>query len=321
MPRDRVGLPAVLVAGLLALSAPMPADAQIHNPYLIQQGDLGNQPAGSYFKRPKVDKPLQHGKIVRGKRNVAAAWFSDATKRYRHDPFGTGLHPGTLRVSTTGNRTMRLAVPDDSVFEDVAPRLADLDGDGTDEIVVVKGYIHKGAALAVVKVFKNAMTIIAETPPIGTPFRWMNPAGIADFDGDGKPDIAVVVTPHIGGVLQFWTLRGGKLELLAETGDVSNHVLGSLHLDLSAVADFNGDGIADLAVPDQARRLLRFISLKNGRIVTLGETWLIAPASENFGIEMVRGRPAVRVGLAGGRTQVVSPCRDVSGWQMEKGWC
>ena len=30
----------------------------------------------------------------------------------------------------------------------------------------------------------------AETPPTGSPNTWLNPAGIADFDGDGMADIA-----------------------------------------------------------------------------------------------------------------------------------
>ena len=151
--------------------------------------------------------------------------------------------------------------------------------------------------------------------------RWLNPAGIADYDGDGKPDIALVVTPHIAGELQFWTLRDGEFEQLAEIGDVSNHVMGSLHQGLSAIADFDGDGVVDLAIASQDRRVLRFLTLSGGKLRELGSANLPAPAAENFAVVAFNGLPAVKVGLAGGRTLTIAPCRDVDDWRMAKGEC
>jgi hypothetical protein len=250
-----------------------------------------------------------------------AAWFSDPSDRYRHTPFGTPKHPTTLTVSTADRRIMRLSLPKGSVFEDRSPRIVDVDGDGIDEVLVIRTYERQGAALAIAAPRNGELEIIAETPPIGIPHRWLNPAGVADFDGDGKPDIAIVLMPHIKGELQFWTMRGGQLELLAEVGNVSNHVYGSSHVKLSAVADFNGDGIADIALPSQDRRTLRFFSIAGGKLEELGEKYLPAPAAEDFEIVTVAGKPAVRVGLMGSRHVIVSPCRDISDWEMAKGSC
>jgi hypothetical protein len=259
--------------------------------------------------------------LARGSRNIAAAWFSEPTDRYRHLPFGGEHHPSTLSVSLTNRRVLTLPLPKDSVFEDRVPRLADLDGDGSDEVIVVRGYLLKGAALAIAAVRGNNLAIVAETPPIGTPFRWLNPAGIADFDGDGKLDVAIVVTPHIDGILQYWTLRDGALVKVAETDNVSNHVNGSLHQGLSAVADFNGDGLADLAVPSLDRRMLRFLTLTGGEVRELGTAMLPARAGENFSLGKVAGRPVVHVGISGGRQTTVDPCRAIAGWQMADGNC
>lgn len=258
------------------------------------------------YRRPKNDRPLPDGRVARGTRNIAAAWLSEPTVRYRHFALGSEHEAGVLNVSMTDRRLFRLTLPADSVFEDREPRLWDVDGDGLDEVVVVRSYLKAGAALAIAAVRPDAgLVITVETPPIGVPFRWLNPAGAADFDGDGKPEIALVRTPHTMGELQIWGFGGSGLTLLAALEDCSNHVQGSPDMRLSAVADFDGDGIADLAVPSLDRRSLRFISFKGRRLREIHRVELPGRAAEAFVLVERQGRPAVNVGLAGGRRTIV----------------
>lgn len=63
---------------------------------------------------------------------------------------------------------------------------------------------------------------------------------------------------------------------------------------LSAIADFNGDGVADLAVPSLDRRSLRFISF-NGGVRELARKPLPAPAASDFVIEWEGSKPIVAV--------------------------
>lgn len=294
----------IAAVALLACAACAESHAETR---VLGQSQLKAAPPEDHYKRPNVDKRLPGGRVVQGRRDIAAAWLSEPTNRYRGNPFGSDVNAAALVVSTAGQQVLRLRLAPDSVFEDLAPRLADLDGDGRDEIVLVRSYLMKGSVLAVLAVRGSAIEVVAETPPLGQPFQWLNPAAIADFDGDGRPDIALVAEPHRRGELQIWTLRGGRLVHLDSLEDVSNHAPRSAHQGLAAVADFNGDGTADLAIPSADRRTLRFLTMKAGRIRELAEAPLPAPAAEDFAVVQQGGRPAVRVGLAGGRAVTVQP--------------
>lgn len=243
-------------------------------------------------------------RIARGVGAIAEAWLADATTRYRHFVLGSEYEPATLVVRKRDGQLLRLTLPDFSVFEDRLPRLADIDGDGIDEIVLVRSYLNRGAALAVITLRGDTLSILAETPPTGTPNTWINPAGIADFDGDGRPDVAYVQMPHVLGLLRLWTFRSGKLVEIASLPDTSNHVIGSPHLGLSAVADFDGDGVADLAIPTKDRTHLRFLSFKGGAR-ELARKPLGSKAVHDFKLRRNSGVPYVEVGLDRGVAKLV----------------
>lgn len=243
---------------------------------LTEHGErLRVRPCGNQFCVKPVSRParkrtlprraLPDSIIARGKKNIRSAFLGDATQRYGHGVLGDKVEAGALYVFDRRKKKYKLTLGLDSVFEDLHARLADVDKDGADEIIVVRSYLTKGASLAVVELGKIGLSIAAETPAIGRPFRWLNPAGVADFDGDGWPEIALVVTPHIGGTLQLWRYRSKKLERNLSLNDVSNHAKGSRILDMTAIVDFDGDKIKDLAIPDASRRNIRVLSFAGGQ--------------------------------------------------------
>ena len=237
---------------------------------------------------------IPHGGSASGNREIRLAWLSDPTERYRHGVLGDRLEAAALRIRLRNGAEFVLEAGNDAVFEDLTPRLADLDGNGEDEIIVVKSYLDRGAALAVIGLRASGLEILDETPPIGRRNRWLNPVGAADFDGDGRMEIAYVETPHIGGRLMIWEWRGGALHREHALTGFSNHAIGSTELGLSAIADVDGDGLMDIAVPGRYRDRMRLIGFAGGEPEELADIALdgtvataIAPVGGHlvFGLE------------------------------------
>ena len=264
-----------------------------------QDGALAVMPAGALASL-LVERPglLPHSAPAIGRGRLRAVWLSEPTERYRHGVLGDRLEAAALRVRLDDGAVLVLPAGDDAVFEDLQPRLADLDGDGVDEIMVVKSYLERGAALAVIGLGDDGeLAVLAETPPIGRPNRWLNPVGAADFDGDGATEIAYVETPHIGGTLMVWEWRtGGLVREHAEPG-FSNHAIGSTELGLSAILDLDGDGLMDMVVPVARRDRLRLISLAGGRFREIAEI----PIGGVVGTAVEAVGDAVVFGLEDGR--------------------
>lgn len=254
---------------------------------------------------PRPENALPDGTVATGTRDIAKAWFAAPTTRYGHAVLGDAVEAGSLIIETADGNSHTVTLGDDAVFEDLTPRLADLDGDGHDEIVVVKSYLKRGAAIAVVAQRKGRYQIVAETPPLGAPNRWQNPAGIADFNGDGKIDIALVRQPHVVGALELWTYDKARLRKTASLDGFSNHTAGSRALALSAVADFNGDGTPDLALPSLDLSRLRIVSFKPVAH-EIASIPLPSDAHSNIGIIARNGAsPALALALADGTLVVV----------------
>ncbi len=115
----------------------------------------------------------------------------------------------------------------DAVFEDLAPHLADFDGDCTPEVVTVESHESAGAQLAIYAIDRGRLRKIAATPPLGRRFARLTVAGVADFDADGRTDVALVREPDGPGVLEVWSFAAGGLERVAAAGGFTNHRFGT----------------------------------------------------------------------------------------------
>ncbi len=154
---------------------------------------------------------------------ISAARYDGLVDRYSHQVFASPANHGCLVVTLVSGREIAFDLPQTMVFEDRAPRLWDLTGDGQPEVVVVESSLSLGARLAVY----DASGRIAATPFIGTSHRWLAPVGAADLDGDGWTEVAYVDRPHLAKILRVWRFRDGTLTEVTAASGLTNHRLGS----------------------------------------------------------------------------------------------
>lgn len=236
------------------------ANGQWHQIQLVD-GQVALEPVDPIPAEQQPADSLPDGRSAHSA-NGTRAWLSAPTDRYRHAVLGDGIEAGGLTVAHPGSPPLSMILPTSSVFEDRYPRFADMNGDGNEEILLVRAYANAGGALALIDPGTPGAPprVVAEGPAIGTPNRWMNPAGVGDVDGDGRPEAVVVITPHIGGMLTAYEWRGDRLIVDHEMFGFSNHAIGARELALSTVADLNGDGVAEVVVPNIDRTEMMIVS-------------------------------------------------------------
>lgn len=206
---------------------------------------------------------------------VSSARFGGPTRAYDHGVLGDKVEYTKL-ILRAGGRRIVIDVGEGYVFEDLAPRLADLDGDGRPEVIVVRTDMQRGASLAIY----NASGLITQTPPIGQRYRWLAPVGVGDFDGNGRAEIAYVETPHLGKRLKVYSYLNRSLVLTAEIGGLSNHRIGDDFISGGVRNCGQGD---EIITADASWQRIMMSRVVDGRMVSTA----IGATSQRAGFERV----------------------------------
>jgi hypothetical protein len=323
--------PASRVASLVATTDSLRANRALRDePLVVVWGEAGGAVLALKDKAVQAI-PLSGGNgdliaLERGPAAIPAAriaaagpftvTLADETRAEGLAALGSDNHAGTLAITerrpvepgpipkAVPSANARVAAGPGAVFADREARIADLDRDGTPEIIAVTSGRDRGATLAVIARRADSWSIVAETPA-GAPGTWLNPAAIADFAGGGRPQIALVRQPEGEAVLELWSYDGAALVKRAEKAGYSNHAAGESAQALAATLERNKGGL-ELAIPTIDRSAIALVSFKGG-IVETARIALPAPAKTGVAVLGTGVDTHILVGLEDGRIADIRP--------------
>ncbi len=222
---------------------------------------------------------LPENLIAENNTQQTTARYTDPTTRYGHGILGDKIEAGGLLVTRKG-KDYYVKLDSTYVFEDLQPRLADVDNDGELEFITIQSSLTQGGSVAVYKILDEKLQLFVASNFIGTSSRWLNIAAIDDLDNDGKVEIAWVQTPHIGGILRIAHIENGKLIVLDEKSGVSNHRIGSKNLCLSVLTQVAN--AKTLYLPTNAYDALLGFQFKDKKIVETDKITAVIEASKSL---------------------------------------
>lgn len=213
-------------------------------------------------------KQMPEQEIVRSWDNRVYAQYAMPTEKYGHGILGDKIE-ATQLVVVVDSVFYELKLSDEYVFEDISPRLYDVDGDKELEFITIRTNVNQGAGIVIYKIVNKQLVEFAHVPEIGRSNRWLNIVAINDLDDDGIVELVWIETPHIGGTLKVAKIETGKLQIIAETAQYSNHVIGERNLCLSVLTEQMNKKI--FYVPNQNRNKIFGFTLKNNQFEVFEE--------------------------------------------------
>ena len=174
------------------------------------------------------------------------------TDRYPHGVLGDDIEGSAITMVETVPRlreVVTIPAPEGFVIEGIAPIWTDLDGKPGLEIIVTISNADEGAHIMV---FDESGKVMASGPAVGRGSRWRHQIAAGPFGSNGEFEVVDVLTPHIGGVVEFYRLTEDELRIVAQVSGFTSHVIGTRNLDMAIAGDFDGDGQLEVLLPSQS---------------------------------------------------------------------
>lgn len=174
------------------------------------------------------------------------AVLTDPTDRYGHAVLGDGIEAGSITILTEDGTVDEVLDVTPDVVESRLATWADVDGDGTDDLVATLSNAEVGARQVV---WSSAWGRL-DGEAIGRGNRWRHLIGIIPPDGDDPALLVEVVTPHLSRTVAISAITADGIGLLrARDLPIVSHTIGSRSLDDARLTDVDGDGLPELVGP------------------------------------------------------------------------
>lgn len=216
---------------------------------------------------------LQDSRIIKDEQERLLL-LTNPTDRYQHGILGDKIEATSVtlvQLSAEPTVISQFFVPEDQVIESIQPIWSDWDGDGVREILLTLSNASEGATLVL---YDEKGTVLAESLPVGTGYRWRHALEIASFGENGQRLLVDVITPHIGGIVSFysWDQEKKVLKTEATLAGYSTHDIGSRMMDMYAVQVDDQNEQALLILPSQSKTELAGLRFTDG---VIHEEWRI----------------------------------------------
>lgn len=278
--------------------------------HISQAGELVLFEAGQELDRLSLDVQPDARPVISADGRIAL-YVAATDQRYVHGIMGDDLEGTALLVLRTVEdrlqTVVRVDLPGDAVYEGLSPLWADVDGDGSQDVLTT---VSDGSLGSRIRAYVFAEDTLREVdgPPIGQPFRWQHQLAWGAFAPDGTPELVEVLTPHIGGVVRFYQFTGDALTIVAQQPGYTSHVIGSRNLDMAVAGDFNGDGLPEIVLPSQDRTRIAGIQRTEAGAAVDWELPVDGLVASNLAaVRLPDGTLALAVGTQDGRLRVWLP--------------
>ncbi len=222
--------------------------------FIASDGDLVLAQNGTELARQSI-QAIPDARIVVNANGLGAV-YSDVSGRYAHGVVGDDVEGTVLTIFEADTLEIQAEVilPDNDVFEGIMPFWADIDEDGeANELVATVSNARDGAQ---VRAYRANGELLAQGPAIGQGYRWRHQLAFGAFGPNGENEIVSVLTPHIGGWVEYYRYQDGQLNIVTSQSGYTSHMIGSANLDMAVAGDFNGDGQLEIVVADQTRQTI-----------------------------------------------------------------
>ena len=173
--------------------------------------------------------------------------LAEPTDRYPHSALGDNLEATAVAVVTVGvNEVEMVYRSENDVIESIAPLLADVDGDGIDDVALT---ISNDREAWIVVASSTGGGVLATSDPVDRLLGWRQLVAVGPLGPTGQIEIAEILYPEANGSVRFLNLRGNDLRVVAARAGYRSHEFGARNLEQALAADVDRDGYLEVIVP------------------------------------------------------------------------